>query len=768
MHNTDYLDLLRKQISVIFWTTNSDLQVISGLTSSSEQETLKKPLPISKYLKLDKEDPFLENLHKEALKGTPVEDIWISGSRIFQIRIEPLRDENGKVSGCKSMALDITKNKKTESELKNNIHYLETIIDTFPSPVFYKDSRGIILGCNALYADLIAGRPKEEIIGHTTQELTLSHSPRVGAAQQKFDEDLIREKGVQSYELNIKCTDGNYRNYDVYNASFDDESGNTAGIVGLMIDITSRNVLQLEIIKAKKAAETATKTKSEFLANMSHEIRTPLNAVIGLTGLLIDTKLSAEQRDFAETIRMSGETLLALINDILDLSKVEAGELDLEMQTMDLYKTVESSLELISSKAFKKDIELLFRIDERIPANIIGDVTRLRQILVNLLSNAVKFTDSGEIFVNVRLLNRAGSKYTIEFSVKDSGIGITEEQIENIFKPFKQADTSTTRKYGGTGLGLTICTKLAAMMGGKIWAESIQGQGSTFLFTILAESKDDKTNLFSADPGLENKNILLAEDNKSNAEIVCHYLEKWNMKPAVFNSAKEALQHLEKEKKYDLALIDYTLPGMDGLTLAEKIKENGDFHNLPIILMTSIASKQKSAGDSIKMFLYKPIKPRLLKETMARIFSGTERRKTERSSSGQVDVQMAEKHPLRILLAEDNLINQKVAAKMLEKIGYRLDTVANGLEAVKAVERQQYDVVLMDVQMPEMDGLEAAKTICGKDLGSRKPRIIGMTAHALASDKERCLQAGMDDYVSKPVRIELLVSALAKAERISD
>ncbi len=768
MQNIDYLDLLRAQLSVSFWTINSDLEVVSGITDDVEQTILQPPVSVSKFLGLESDDQRLADFHQEALSGAAVQNIWINNNRVYQLRIEPLHDADGKISGCKAMALDITENKKIEYNLKNNLRYLETIIDTFPSPVFYKDSNGVFLGCNTKFAGLIIGMPKDEIVGHSSQDLVKSYSPRVAASQSKFDMDLISRKGVQSYEINTKCTDGVFRNYDIYNAAFDDENGETAGIVGLMIDITGRNVLQMELINARKTAEEATRAKSEFLANMSHEIRTPLNAVIGLTGLLIDTPLSAEQRDFAETIRMSGETLLALINDILDLSKVEAGELDLEVQSFDLYKIIESALELISSKAYSKNIELLYKIDDKLPQSVMGDVTRLRQILVNLLANAVKFTDEGEIFVNVRLFNKSNGRHIIEFSVKDSGIGISGDQIENIFKPFKQADTSTTRKYGGTGLGLTICNKLAGMMGGKIWAESSPGDGSTFIFTITAEAGDDISDIYAPEKILEGKRVLLVEDNGSNAEIVSSFLKKWNMKTAVFTSAKEALQRIGKENNYDIAVVDFTLPGMDGLQLVQEIKTNTDFKNLPVILMSNITVKQKQSDNSVNMFLYKPVKPLLLKETMVRIFSGTEKRRTERASTGQLDLHMAEKHPLRILLAEDNLINQKVAAKMLEKIGYRLDTVANGLEAVKAVERQQYDVILMDVQMPEMDGLEATKMICDKNLDSQKPRIIGMTAHALASDKERCLKAGMDDYVSKPVRMELLVKALAHAKRILD
>jgi CheY-like chemotaxis protein len=305
-------------------------------------------------------------------------------------------------------------------------------------------------------------------------------------------------------------------------------------------------------------------------------------------------------------------------------------------------------------------------------------------------------------------------------------------------------------------------------MGGRIWAESTEGSGSTFIFTILANAEEEKSTLFKKDKLLSGKRALLVEDNASSAEIVSSYLHKWGMKTAVFTSADEVQQHLNNKSSYHIAVIDYTLPGTDGQKLAKEIKKNKAFQNLPVILMSNITVQQKKTDNDVNVALYKPIKPRLLKDTICRIFSGTEKRKSERTSTGQIDLHMAEKHPLRILLAEDNLINQKVAIKMLEKIGYRLDTAANGIEAVKAVERQPYDVVLMDVQMPEMDGLEAAKVICDKNLGDKKPRIIGMTAHALASDKERCLQAGMDDYVSKPVRMELLINALARAKRLPE
>ena len=664
----------------------------------------------------------------------------------------------------KAEELIVQKNEELELA-RSQLEQFRKAIDAF-SIVAVTDSAGIITEVNNKFC-AISGYTHEELLGKTHRIVnSKTHSP-------EFFREMwatISSGTVWRGEICNRNKQGELYYVDSLIMPFVDRDGRILRYIAIRHDITERKNAAVELERLAEESRMASETKALFLANMSHEIRTPMNAIIGMTGLLLDMPMKDEQSEFIDIIRQSGEQLLVLINDILDFSKIESGYMEFESALVDWRECVESSLDLVAALASGKKLDLIYWIDPLVPTAFLGDITRLRQVLVNLLSNGVKFTEAGEIFISCSMkpaLPGSDPRPLLHVAVRDSGMGISEEAKKRLFQSFTQVDASTTRKYGGTGLGLAISQRLVELMGGHIWVESEAGKGSTFAFEIPITVTEAPSHVLihTRHGTMEGRRILVVDDNETNRRILKLQIEEWGPRVRCAVSGEDAWNLIQSGDPFDLVLADYKMPGMNGIELARKIHEIGPVKDLPVILMTSMGVMTNSEDSGVIKTLVKPVKAQALLDAVQQAWMGLAIKAAERSPEDD-ESKTGEKFPLRILLAEDNVVNQRVANLILKRMGYRSDTVANGLEVLEALRQRDYDVILLDIQMPEMDGFSVAREICRIYEKENRPRMIAMTANALQGDRERCLDAGMDDYLTKPVRREEILLRLKRSYEI--
>jgi PAS domain S-box-containing protein len=648
-----------------------------------------------------------------------------------------------------------------EETLSKERGMLRALIDNVPDFMYVKDAESRFVLANASLARSMGLKSPAYLL----QKTDFDFYPRELASAYYADEQNVIRSKQTLFDREEESFDasGNKTCVLTTKVPLFDKAGKITGIAGVGRDITERQKVAHEMQRAKEAAEAASRAKSEFLANMSHEIRTPLNGVIGMTDLALDTQLTPEQRDYLETVKASSDSLLTVINDILDFSKIEAGKIDLENVDFNLRESMDLMLKTVALRADEKGLELLCEIAPEVPEIVRGDPTRIRQVVINLIGNAIKFTDRGEVALKVQIESRDGADCVLRFTVSDTGIGIPKDKRESIFAPFSQADTSTTRKYGGTGLGLTISTRLVGMMGGKIWVESEVGRGSQFHFTArlgATDTKEMKVGTAAPPEILRGVKVLIVDDNRTNRRILKGMLERWQMKTTSVEDGQEALDQLsaarEAGEPHGLILTDMHMPKMDGFTLIEHIRHNPELATSTIMMLTSAGHRGDAARClelGVAAYLLKPIRQSELREAIARVLGAREQGAIPLITRFSLHNAHDPSAFLRVLLAEDNAVNQRLAVRLLEKRGHRVAVAGNGREALDALEREKFDLVFMDVQMPEMDGLEATATIREKEKSSglHQP-IIALTAHAMKGDREKCLAAGMDGYLTKPIR----------------
>lgn len=689
------------------------------------------------------------------------------GGRVIQINER--RTENGSVVATYT---DLTELMRAEQALRDSEERLRAFYNNSPFEIYLKDTHGRYAMVNR-QLEKMHGLSGDAIIGKTSHDI---YPTDLADAVTRHDRAVIESGKVISDEYEVPLIDGIHimvtEKFPVPSAE-----GGIAGIGAISIDITERKEKERELADlveklevARDEAEAANQAKSAFLATMSHEIRTPMNSVVGMTSLLLDTEQTPEQREFTEIIRNSSDALLTIINDILDFSKIEAGKLELERQEFGLRDCVQGALDLLAGKAAEKGLELAYVFAPDTPEAVVGDISRLRQILVNLLNNALKFTEEGEVVVSINCETQQTSQsptgdQTLHFSVRDTGIGIPSDRMNRLFQAFSQVDASISRRHGGTGLGLAICKRLSELMGGTMWVESTEGEGSEFHFTIrvgeVASTEYDY--LHEIQPQLRMKHMLVVESNPTNQSILSQQAMAWGLQPRLTASAEEALDWVRGGEHFDIVVVEKNMPDMDGARLCRAIRELHDTEALPIILVAPLGGHNSGTNETyFDALLSKPIKPSQFFDILVDISSGKQvtRRMQETESVSSFDADMGKRYPLRILLTEDNVNNQKLALLVLGRLGYRADVAGNGIEALDALRRQAYDLVLMDVQMPDMDGLEATREIRRLWSEKHRPWIVAMTANAMQGDREMCLQAGMNDYVTKPIRLENVIASL--------
>ena len=669
---------------------------------------------------------------------------------------------------------DITERKRAEDKLqkvretlRRERDLLRALMDHLPDLIFAKDAAGRFLTVNATLLRDLKVKSLDDVVGKTDYDFF----PKEMADHFRADDRQVMQADAPllNREETVPEASGRERWVLTTKVPLRDAKQQVEGLVGICRDVTEMKLAREAMRQAKEAAESANRAKSDFLANMSHEIRTPMNAVIGMTELLLDTNLNSTQRDYLRMVQESGESLLAIINDILDFSKIEAGKLEIDHSEFHLRDSLAATLKLLAVRAHRKNLELACHFDPATPDLLVGDVNRLRQIVINLVGNAIKFTDAGEVLVNVQFATNEHSddgQVLLHFSVKDTGIGIAKDKFNLVFQAFEQADASITRRFSGTGLGLAISSRLVEVMQGRIWLESEIGQGSTFHFTLKLQLGQGAA--APREPVLVGDiRVLVVDDNATNRLILQEMFQNWGMAPSCYSDAPQALAALraahQNGQPFQLIASDVDMPQVDGFTFAQQVRADPILAATPIILLTSGDRPGEIARCeelTISSHLLKPVSPSELYEAV----SGALRTTKPANPPAALDLAPGalSLRSLHLLLAEDSLVNQKLAVGLLQKYGHRVTVANNGREAVAAVGTQSFDGVLMDVQMPELDGFEATRQIRDQEKGSgRRIPIIAMTAHAMTGDRERCLEAGMDDYLSKPIRSQLLLEKLA-------
>lgn len=682
--------------------------------------------------------------------------------RWFHASGQAVWDHSGKATRMAGSIMDISEQIEAEHARESSQLLYLSLVDNLPVYLMRKDTTGRFTFANQAFCGLL-GMSLEEIRGSTD----FDHYPRELAEKYQRDDVHVIQTGelFEDVEENVDSNGKHY--FEVLKTQVIDALGSVIGTQAIFWDVTDRKIAEIALREAKIAAEQANIAKSEFLANMSHEIRTPMNAIIGMTELVLETQLTPDQREYLVNVMDAGESLLTIINEILDFSKIEAGKMQLESNPFELREMLGVTLKSLGVRAYSKGIELIWQCQEDVPAWIVGDATRLRQILFNLVGNAIKFTNEGEVLLSVRRVSNNETRMELEFSVLDSGIGIAQENQEKIFDAFQQADMSTTRRYGGTGLGLAISRRLIQLMGGEIKVESELGKGSTFRFQAsfgADESHSVEEVLDTAQ--FQHTSILVVDDNATNRRILVEVLSAWGLAVHAVETGREAMEYLqsliEKSPSQPLPVLvtDYNMPEMDGSMLCSKVRNDARLAGTKIIVLSSsVGVAQSEFGNlDIAAFLYKPIKQSELFNALANTIGA----KLELPIAPRLQLPEAESMPpLHVLLAEDGLANQKLAIGLLRRWGHSVTVAENGCEAVTAWANGRFDVILMDVQMPIMDGLEATQTIRSGEAGTdRHIPIIAVTAHAMTGDREKCLEAGMDGYVTKPFKKQALYEAL--------
>lgn len=662
--------------------------------------------------------------------------------------------------------------KRSEQEVRKMEQKYRQMFENAIEGIFQHSLDGRFISANPSLARILGYDSPEEMLVFVTD---IAKQCYVNPKDCQDYERILRENGrVIELETQMRRKNGSVFWASISARAVCDFHGEVLYYEGSLVEITERKEKE-KAQREREVAEAASKAKSEFLANMSHELRTPLNPIIGMTSLALNMELTPRLRNYLTTIKTSAHALLGIMNDILDFSKIEAGKLHMEAVEFQLHDVLGNLCAMFPDKVAEKEVELIIAVDNDVPCALIGDPLRLGQVLANLTSNALKFTDRGEVLIRVVCLEKSQDKASLRFSVKDTGIGITQEQIAKLFTAFTQADGSTTRKYGGTGLGLTICKRLIEMMGGEIWVESEPGKGSKFLFTAhFCRQAGDKEKKLSTPLGIiQAVKVLVVDHNKNFRTVTAEILRSFTFEVDAVSSGEEGLEKLRKslagEKPFQLVLMDWKLPGLDGIATSKKIKEDVALAHIPIIMMTFLGREEEmrqAETVGVEAFLIKPIKRSLLFDTIMYLFG---QKKSEETAQGYRAVTsqsliVGRLRGARILLVEDNAINREVASELLADAGIIVETANNGKEAVEAVNRASYDCVLMDVQMPEMDGFDATGVIRKNEeqLPATHIPIIAMTAHAMKGDREKCIEAGMDDYIAKPIDPEALFSKLSK------